>query len=218
MAKKYILFFILGLLCSNCIQASNEGLIEKIINNQLEVKNFQADIELKITTYTGQNSRFLFTYYYEEPDRVYLETEDFVLLPKEALKTLQPGFFQLDKYNYKYLREEDGLQLFELIPLDKEKEYRLILGLDLGESLIRYGEVFFQMGENQEEFAVQIDFAEIKGYSLPVYVEGRLAIPTKFGIGGEVKELKEGFFNLKLSDYYINRDFPEKIKERLNNY
>ena len=90
-----------------------------ILEKQQEIKNFRVEVVLEICTYAGQNSEFFFTYYYEEPDKIYLETDDFVLLPKEALKTLQPAFFQADKYSFNYLGKEEGLDILELIPLDK---------------------------------------------------------------------------------------------------
>ena len=72
------------------------------------------------------------------------------------------------------------------------------------------------MADYQEEFNAQIFFAEIGGYSLPVYIEGILVVPTKFALGGEVKEYREGSFSLKLKDYAINIDFPANIRKRLS--
>jgi len=97
--KIIILIFISIFLINGSIMAGNETIntkAKKIINKQLEIKNFQTDIVLKIDTFPEQSSNFYFTYYYKEPDFVYLETQDFVLLPREVLKTLQPNFFFLE--------------------------------------------------------------------------------------------------------------------------
>ncbi|HHU92743.1 MAG TPA: hypothetical protein GXZ20_06355 [Halanaerobiaceae bacterium] len=214
--KKYKLILICFLLLSHSLLAIQAIIPDSIIGKQEEIKNFKVDIELAISTYSGQNSEFFFTYYYEEPDRIYLETDDYVLLPKDALKTLQPGFFQLDKYEYNYLGQKEGLHILELIPLDRQEKYRMVLALDPEKALIRAGELFFQMGNYQEEFKVLVDFAEIEGYSLPVYIEGKLAVPAKFGIGSDIKEYREGTFWLKLKDYSINIVLPESIKKKMS--
>lgn len=214
--KKYKLILICFLLLSHSLLAIQAIIPDSIIGKQEEIKNFKVDIELAISTYSGQNSEFFFTYYYEEPDRIYLETDDYVLLPKDALKTLQPGFFQLDKYEYNYLGQKEGLHILELIPLDRQEKYRMVLALDPEKALIRAGELFFQMGNYQEEFKVLVDFAEIEGYSLPVYIEGKLAVSAKFGIGSEIKEYREGTFWLKLKDYSINIVLPESIKKKMS--
>src|SRR5690554_5114103 len=208
MMKKNIFLLILFLFSAYNLMAIDVVLPLDILEKQQEIKNFRVEVVLEICTYAGQNSEFFFTYYYEEPDKIYLETDDFVLLPKEALKTLQPAFFQADKYSFNYLGKEEGLDILELIPLDKGERYRLLLAIDSGNSQIRSGELFFQMADYQEEFNAQIFFAEIGGYSLPVYIEGILVVPTKFALGGEVKEYREGSFSLKLKDYAINIDFP----------
>jgi len=216
MMKKNIFLLILFLFSAYNLMAIDVVLPLDILEKQQEIKNFRVEVVLEICTYAGQNSEFFFTYYYEEPDKIYLETDDFVLLPKEALKTLQPAFFQADKYSFNYLGKEEGLDILELIPLDKGERYRLLLAIDSGNSQIRSGELFFQMADYQEEFNAQIFFAEIGGYSLPVYIEGILVVPTKFALGGEVKEYREGSFSLKLKDYAINIDFPANIRKRLS--
>lgn len=216
MMKKNIFLLILFLFSAYNLMAIDVVLPLDILEKQQEIKNFRMEVVLEICTYAGQNSEFFFTYYYEEPDKIYLETDDFVLLPKEALKTLQPAFFQADKYSFNYLGKEEGLDILELIPLDKGERYRLLLAIDSGNSQIRSGELFFQMADYQEEFNAQIFFAEIGGYSLPVYIEGILVVPTKFALGGEVKEYREGSFSLKLKDYAINIDFPANIRKRLS--
>ncbi len=214
--KKVILILTFFLLACFTLLAVDPVLPLEILEKQQEIKNFKVDVELVISTHAGQDSEFFFTYYYEEPDKIYLETDDFVLLPKEALKTMQPSFFQADKYSFNYLGKKEGLDILELIPLDKGEKYRLYLAIDSGNSIIRSGELFFQMANYREEFNAIIYFADIDGYALPVYIEGELAVPTKFAIGGEIKEYREGSFHLKLKDYAINIEFPEKIKKSLS--
>ena len=180
---------------------------KKIINKQLEIKNFQTDIVLKIDAFPGQSSNFHFTYYYKEPDFVYLETQDFVLLPREALKTLQPNFFFLEKYKYIQTKNRDGLYLVELQPKKDKEKYQLILWLDFESMIIKHAEIYFKMENFKEKFSVQIDYKQIRDYSLPVYVTGKLAVPTKFDMNGEIKEYQKGNFTLKLSNYKLNEGF-----------
>jgi hypothetical protein len=221
MIKKISLFIIIIIILFNSSILANSKILnekaENIINKQLEIKDFQTDIILEIAAFSSQYSKFNFTYYYQEPDKIYLETEDFVLLPREAIKTLQPNFFHLDRYNYKYLKTSEKFKLFELQPKENKDKYRLILWLDLEASVVKHAEIFFQIEEYKEEFAVQIDYNQIEGYSLPVYVEGKLAVPTKFSIDGKVKESKKGSFTLELSNYKINSGLPARIKKKLLN-
>ena len=102
----FSLFYSIG--CSSSIAL-------EILEKQQEIKNFKVDVELVISTRAGQDSEFFFTYYYEEPDKIYMETDNFVLLPKEALKTMQPSFFQADKYSFNYLGKKEELDILELI-------------------------------------------------------------------------------------------------------
>src|SRR5690554_4384171 len=220
MTKKVFCILCIFIILVNCSTLSAGGLksekIEGIIGRQLEIDNFRVNTELEIRAFAGQSSRFEFTYYYQKPDKVHLESRDFVLLPREAVRTLQPDFFNPVRYTYSYLRVEEECQLFEFIPVDDEEKYRLILWVEPEESQIKHAEIFFMMGNYQEEFAVQIDYEQIEGYSLPVYVEGKVAVPTKFGMGGEIKETTEGSFILNLRNYRINRAFPRSIEKILN--
>ncbi len=221
MFKKVFLLLIIIFLSNNIIFASGQTPVEKaegIINKQLEIDNFQVGIGLEITAFKGQNSKFSFTYYYQKPDKIHLETQDFVLLPREAIKTLQPDFFKLDKYEWGYIEKRDDFHLLELNPVDIRENYRLILWIDPDNSQIKHAEIFFRIEGYQDEFAVQIDYEQIEGYSLPVYVEGRLAVPTKFSMGGEIKEFQEGSFTLKLSNYKINAGLPPAVRRKMSQF
>jgi len=212
--KIIVLSFIIILLFNISIIASTKIMDVKaknIINKQLEIKDFQTDIELNIDAFPGQSSKFNFTYYYREPDFVYLETQDFVLLPREAIKTLQPNFFFLEKYNHIHTKKKEGLYLVELQPKEEKEKYRLILWLDYENMLIKHAEIYFKMEDFKEKFSVQIDYTKIDDYSLPVYVKGKLAVPTKFDMNGEIKESQEGNFSLKLSNYKLNKGLPKQI-------
>jgi len=199
--KKIILFLMIFLLFCNSVSASNE--ICNILNKQLEIEKFQVDVELEITAFADRNLKFMFTYFFQEPDQVHLETQDFVLLPEKVIKTLQPDFFHLARYNYRYIESKERFRLYELRPKNSQESYRIILWLDLEDSLIKRADMFFQIEDYKEEFVVQIDYEQIEGYSLPVYIKGNLPVPTKFGIGGVIKESKKGSFILKLNNYRI---------------
>src|SRR5690554_416558 len=218
MDKKIILFSLLiffFLLNNSIFAVGAEFKIEDIVNKQLAIENFQVDIELEILVYQGQNSKFLFTYFYQKPDKVHLETEDFVLLPKGAAETLQPNFFHPARFYHRYLGTKDEFHLFELTPKEEQKKYRLILWVDPEAKLLKQAEIFFTIENHREELAVQIDYGQIEGYSLPVFVRGKLAVPTKFGMYGEVKETQEGSFTLKLSNYKIDTVFPAAVRQKL---
>jgi len=220
MTKKVFCILCIFIILVNCSTLSAGGLksekIEGIIGRQLEIDNFRVNTELEIRAFAGQSSRFEFTYYYQKPDRIHLDSEDFVLLPKEAVKTLQPNFINIEQYDYSYLKAEGKCQLFHFEPVDKEEKYRLILWLVPAESMLEHAEIFFRMDKYTDEFAVQIDFEVVDTYSLPVYVEGQLAVPTKYGMGGEIKESTEGSFFLTLNNYEINKGFPPEIQKKFN--
>ena len=162
MLKKIIfLFCTFVFLLNNTVLSADKFLVEEveeIINKQLEIETLQVDVKLIIRASAGQESRFEFTYYYQKPDRIHLESEDFVLLPKEAVKTLQPNFINIEQYDYSYLKAEGKCQLFHFEPVDKEEKYRLILWLVPAESMLEHAEIFFRMDKYTDEFAVQIDF------------------------------------------------------------
>ena len=56
--KKYKLILICFLLLSHSLLAIQAIIPDSIIGKQEEIKNFKVDIELAISTYSGQNSEF----------------------------------------------------------------------------------------------------------------------------------------------------------------
>ena len=194
--------------------------IKKIMKRQQEIKNFQTDANLEIKIFSGQKSTFNFQYFYHEPDLVHLETNDFVLLPTEPLKSLEPSFLKLENYNINCLNKKDknSLKIYELHPIKKkESNYYIKIWIDISKNQIEKAVIFFHIPAYEKEFSLNVNYKEISGYSMPITIQGNIAIPAKFGMKGKIKEFNRGYFDLKLKNYKINQGFSPNIMKKLKN-
>lgn len=216
-----ILFFPILIFFNNTITSANEEIYNKLYNimeQQQQIKNFQTEAHLNIKAFSKQNSSFNFIYYYHEPDFIHLETKDFVLLPTEPLKSLQPDFFDLKNYHPEYEgKQKDSSHLFYLTPVNNNKKFRIKIWVNIPQKKIVRAKVFFIIDAYQKEFSLNVRYHQIKNYSMPISIQGKIAIPTKFSTDGKIKKFNEGYFDLKLSNYKINQGLPPEIMEKYNN-
>lgn len=198
------------------IKEDQNNEIEEITARQQEIKNFQTDADLTVKIFSKQSSSFEFTYYYHEPDLVHLETEDFVLLPTEPLKSLQPSFLKLENYDITLVsNKKENINLYQLDPIKADKKYWIKIWINLSEKQIEKAEIFFIIPSYKKEFSLEVEYSQIEGYSMPVSIQGTIAIPAKFSMNDKVKEFNKGDFDLKLHNYKINQNFPPGIMKKL---
>jgi len=205
---------------ANTEQQNARQVCEKIISRQMGIDNFQVDISMEVSFSSEQRSSFKFTYYFQQPDLVHVRTTDFVLLPTDSLKAMQPGFFQLENYQLRYKQRVQKKtyegHVFELIPRDPRESYTVSLCIDPEAEMIRESHITVRMPSLTDEFDIEVEYADFGSYSMPVRIKGEIAIPKKLSHHGEMKDFSRGAFELKLHNYRINQGLPARVKKKLN--
>ena len=218
-----VLFIIIFGSYNNGAEADNidpdiQNKIYQVMEKQQKIKTFQTDADLNIEAYS-QKSSFNFTYYYHEPNRVHLDTENFVLLPTEPLKSLQPSFFKLSNYQIDFIgstnHKGEKLNRIQLTPKKENNKFWIKIWINTEKEKIEKAKIFFTMPSFEKEFALNVQYQLINGFSMPVTVKGHIAIPTRIKMNGQIKDFQEGLFDLTLSNYRINQEFPPDIMRKL---
>lgn len=194
---------------------SPEQLCYQVITQQMQLDNFTVDVFLKVNFSSEQKSEFNFKYHFKKPDLTYIDTTDFVLLPTETLKSLHPSFFQLENYHLSFVDKKGNNYQFELKPRDPRKNFIIHLWIDRKEKYIKQARISFKTPSVNEVFYLTARYKKMDTFSMPVEVEGNLAIPTKFNSEWQIKDFKEGSFHLSLKNYKINRGIPAPILEKM---
>ena len=219
------LFLFVGL-----IQAQSKNpdeIIDKVIANFNRVKDYQADVNVKVDIEFLKVPESKATVYFKQPDKIHMESEGFALLPKDGLEFTPSKL--LDK-NYTAIYEQDVIldgfktSVVKIIPTGDKGNFVLsTLWIDQKKEVIRKVE---STTKTNGTFSVNFSYDEKFKYPLPSKVifsfnidknnlpkdlndESATNQPQKKN--KRINSLTKGSVVITYSNYKINQGIPDSL-------
>ena len=214
------------------IQAQSKNpdeIVDKVVENFNRVKDYQADVNVKVNVEFLKVPESKATIYFKQPDKIHMESEGFALLPKDGLEFTPSKL--LDK-NYTAICEQDVIldgfktSVVKIIPLgDKGNVLLSTLWIDQKKEVIRKVE---STTKTNGTFTVNFSYDEKLKYPLPSKVifsfnidknnlpkdlndESATTQPKKKS--KRINSLTKGNVVITYSNYKINKGIPDSVFE-----
>lgn len=192
--------------------------LENVDDYQVEV-NINVDMEfLRIPSVSAK-------IYFKKPDLMKIDSEDFAIIPKEAISFSPTKFFN-NNYQAIYIRSDSlnahAVDIIKIIPLqDSLKIVLSSLWIDKNEHLIRKLET---TTKNRGTFTANLNYNEMAEFGLPskvvftfniseTQIPDLLSGENKENVKSPVKQSKNltGIINIEYSNYLVNTGLDDSL-------
>ncbi len=140
MKKIFLLSFLITTLCLG--QSKDPNVIIKNLKNTFKkVKDYSADVDIKVDVSFLKVPEMKAKIYYKQPDKMYIESDGFAMLPKDGLYT-SPLSLLNGEFTAIYAKDEffegHNTSIVKIIPLNDKGDIILsTLWIDQSENLLR---------------------------------------------------------------------------------
>ena len=206
-----------------------EAILEGVKKEFEKIEDYQVDVKIKIDVDFLKMPDREATIYYKKPDKFYIDSENFTMLPKSGLNFSPFGFL-----NYKYTsfyEKEDTINsrqtyVIKVIPLEGDADVIIsTLWIDTKRNIILKVE---SSKKPQGTFTIDLDYLKTsEGFWLPsslvftFTIEGSLyqamsreSIQKEIDSKIKSEEKKTGKVYLTYSNYEVNIGLPDSIFEK----
>jgi outer membrane lipoprotein-sorting protein len=206
-----------------------DAILERVKKEFEKIDDYQVDIKIKIDVDFLKMPDREATIYYKKPDKFYIDSENFTMLPKSGMN-FSPLSFLNYKYSSFYVKEDtiNGRQADEIkvIPLEGNADVIIsTLWIDTQRNIILKVE---SSKKPQGTFTIDLEYLKTnEGFWLPsslVFVftiEGSLyqamsreSIQKELKSADKPDEQKTGKVYLTYSNYKVNIGLPDSIFEK----
>jgi outer membrane lipoprotein-sorting protein len=226
-----IFSFILLVSISIFSQAKNpESILERVKAELKKIEDYKVDVKIKVDVYFLKMPDREATIFYKQPDKIHIESEGFVMLPKEGLNFSPLGLLK-SKYSAFYEREDTikGITTskIKIIPLESSSDVILsTLWIDTRRNIIvRIESSRKPLGT----FVIDLDYLKIEQeYWLPssmvfTFSIDRSVLPRGFNVDADSESRKAledstktetGTVYLNYSNYKVNTGLSDEIFDK----
>ena len=206
-----------------------EAILESVKKEFDKIEDYQVDVKIKIDVDFLKMPDREATIYYKKPDKFYIDSENFTMLPKSGLDFSPIGFLNY-KYTSFYEKEDtvNGRQTYviKVIPLEGDADVIIsTLWIDTRRNIILKVE---SSKKPQGTFTIDLDYLKTnEGFWLPssliftFSIEGSLyqamsreSIQKEIDSTNKSEEKKTGQVFLTYSNYKVNIGLPDSIFEK----
>jgi len=227
--KKYLFFFFLIISVNLIAQQRDANKLLNSIKQKFEkVKDYQADISIKVDISFLKVPESKATVYFKQPDKVKIDSKGFAMLPKQSVN-FSPADLLNGDFNAFYVKSETvdnhELEVIKIIPNNDSLDIILsTLWIDEALSLIRKVET---TGKRTGTTTIDLEY-ENPAYSLPSKVKfsfnlGNINMPEQLQQKQDSDEQQHqrrrgqslsGTVILSYSNYKINKGIPDSFFEK----
>ena len=218
--------FLLIISCSVVTAQSNnpDEIIENLKSEFERVKDYKADVSIKINASMLKVPKMNAVFYFKQPDKTYIESTSFAMIPKQGVN-FSPVSFLSGKYNLIFARKEniDGRELtvIKIIPLNEDSGVLLTtIWVDQVKKVIRKLE---STTKTSGTFNIDFNYDEKMEYPLPSKIVFSFNL-DKMGLPQNQKDKSKrrrrrisgikGKVILTYSNYKVNTDLPDTLFEK----
>ena len=206
-----------------------ETILEGVKKEFEKIEDYQVDVKIKIDVDFLKMPDREATIYYKKPDKFYIDSENFAMLPKSGLNFSPFGFLNY-KYTSFYEKEDtiNGRQTYviKVIPLEGDADVIIsTLWIDTKRNIILKVE---SSKKPQGNFTIDLNYLKTsEGFWLPYSlvftftIEGSLyqamsreSIQKEIDSKIKSEEKKTGKVYLTYSNYKVNIGLPDSIFEK----
>jgi len=209
-----------------------EIILDRVKAEFNKIEDYTVDVKIKVDVDFLKIPEREAKIYYKKPDKIHVESEGFVMLPKEGLN-FSPLSLLNSNYTSFYVRQDtiDGIvtSVIKVIPLDGKSDVILsTLWIDTKRNIIKKIE---SSRKPEGTFTIDLDYLRTdKGFWLPssmvfTFTFDRSVLPRNFNFDNDSELKKEiqdstkshtGKVILDYSNYKVNTGLPDKIFESKN--
>ncbi|MCH8169609.1 MAG: hypothetical protein IIB07_00560 [Bacteroidetes bacterium] len=218
--------FLLIISCSVVTAQSNNPneIIENLKSEFERVKDYKADVSIKIDASMLKVPKMNVVFYFKQPDKTHIESTSFAMIPKQGVN-FSPVSFLSGKYNLIFARKEniDGRELtvIKIIPLNEDSGVLLTtIWVDQVKKVIRKLE---STTKTSGTFNIDFNYDEKMEYPLPSKIIFSFNL-DKMGLPQNQKDKSKrrrrrisgikGKVILTYSNYKVNTDLPDTLFEK----
>jgi outer membrane lipoprotein-sorting protein len=220
--KKYL--FLIVVLTTICFGQSKDPniLIKDVKDNFKKVKDYSADVDVKVEVSFLKVPEMKAKIYFKQPDKIHIESTGFAMLPKDGLYTSPLSLLNGD-FTAIYVKDEffegHNTSVVKIIPLNDKGDVILsTLWIDQNTNIIRKVE---STTKTNGTFTIVLKYGNIQ-YPLPESIEftfntGRLKL-SRNPMMEENNENKPkspdsttGKVFLSYSNYVVNKGIPDSV-------
>jgi outer membrane lipoprotein-sorting protein len=228
----FLKILLLVLLLISSTQAQNKDpkkMLEDVKNEYEQIKDYQADIHIKVDIPFIKMPERKAVIYFKQPDKIHIESGGFAILPKEGIKFSPLTMLESD-YTALYEREESVGNIIaavvKIIPLNSESDLLLsTLWIDPVQNRILKIESSRKPSGN---FIIELSYGSETEYNLPELISFTFsADPTllqpqshnQTGLDTEEAskdsaKTKPGKVLIHYSNYKVNMGIPDSIFQK----
>lgn len=217
---RYLVLPLFSLVLTGAISAQPKA-AEIIKNVQAEfgkVKDYSANLEGKLDIPDMKVPDINAKLYFKQPEKVHIESEQFVMLPKDVVR-FNPSMFQAELFDMvvQGTATVDGNECYKVKLLarsDTLRVQRALLFVDSKRWLIRKAELDPNQGRSTK---AKIGYTLVqKKYYLPKQIDIMMDVPPmQFDANQKMKDMsgnsgkKQAVITLKYSNYAVNKGIPD---------
>ncbi len=223
--KKFFILIILIPFLSFPQSKDPRIILDNVKKTFSKIKDYEVSVDIKLDVSFLKVPETHATIYYKQPDKIYIASKDFALLPKGALD-FSPAGFMKGNYTALFDREEiyDGTKtvVIKTIPLGESSDIVLTtFWIDPSKNIIRKVEVSTKVNGT---FTIELKYDANSGYvQLPSSLVfkfniSKLNIPKRFTNQDESEQSKNyskksatGTVYIVYSNYKVNRGLPDSL-------
>ena len=206
-----------------------DEILDKVKKEFDKIEDYQVDVKIKVDMDFLKMPDREATIFFKKPDKFYIDSENFAMLPKSGLNFSPFGFLNY-KYSSFYVKEDtiNGFQVsvIKVIPLEGDAEVILsTLWIDTNRNIILKIET---SRKPQGTFTIDLDYLKTSGFWLPSSLIFSFTIDAGFYPGKKKKDFqqetasnqkdsdksKNGKVYLTYSNYKINIGLSDSIFEK----
>jgi outer membrane lipoprotein-sorting protein len=202
-----------------------DQILDEVKKTFNQVEDYVVDVNIKVDVDFIKVPETQATIYYKQPDKVYLESKSFAMLPREGLDFSPIGLLK-EKYTAIYEKEDtvsgNKTDVVKVIPLGDESNVVLTtLWIDEAKHFIRKVQSTLKIGGT---FSIELKYDNPRmNYPLPssmifTFNIERLNLPK--GMAGELNKNKSndekkttGKVYITYSNYKVNKSIPDSVFE-----
>jgi len=223
--KHFILLFFVFVTSINAAAKDPNVIIKNLQKKFEEVKDYEADVKVKIDMDMLKAPESKAKIYFKQPDKVKIKSESFSLLPKQGINFL-PGLFIKKDFTAVYVREDNwnGLKLsvIKIIPLNENSDISIsTLWVDESKNVVKKAEV---STKSEGTFSIDMSYAYADKYYMVSAMKFSFdlnklnagksmndATPTEPKNKRKFKRPTKGTVYINYSDYKINKGIPDSF-------
>lgn len=215
------MFLTLNLIAQN---KNPDQIINDVKKNFEKVKDYTVDLKIKLDIDFIKAPDNEAKFYYKKPGKVFIESKQFALVPKEGLNFIPSEMFQ-DSYTALYQREDNveghPTAVVKVIPNSEKSDLLLsTLWIDRKLNIVRKVETSTKMNGT---FTIFFKYDNSNSFHLPssmvfVFNTGNMKLPKAMRGNEDAKEKsgtsKEGKVFVTYSNYQVNKGLNDSIFEK----